>query len=129
MSNLKETKRRILSVKNTQKITKAMQLVSASKFAKAVQSKDRARVYHEYLSGMLADGLVDVDDQVWHKYRVSGSEEFARADAGATVGAHLLVVIAADRGLCGAFKCSGAEKGTECAGGASGSPESLIRCL
>ena len=107
MSHLKETKRRILSVKNTQKITKAMQLVSASKFARVVQQKEQAQKYHSYLSRMLAEGLQQVDEKVMEPYLVPGSSPEGESSKG------LVVVLTSDRGLCGALNAQVLKKANE----------------
>ena len=53
MANLKDIKRRIVSVKNTQKITHAMRLVSSAKFARANQAVIAARPYNDGFERMV----------------------------------------------------------------------------
>jgi F-type H+-transporting ATPase subunit gamma len=92
MPNLQDIKRRIGSVKNTQKITRAMKLVAASKLRRAQDAIVAARPYaakiHEVV-GFLA-AAVDSDDHVL----LRSAEKCDRA---------LLVVITSDKGLCGPF--------------------------
>jgi F-type H+-transporting ATPase subunit gamma len=88
MASLKDTKRRIVSVKNTQKITKAMKLVSAAKFARANQAAARARPY-----GRAFEKLAS---QVLQEAKTESSLMAVRPTKKI-----LLVVLATDRGLCG----------------------------
>jgi F-type H+-transporting ATPase subunit gamma len=94
MASLKELKGRINSVKSTQKITKAKQMVAAAKLRKAQASAEAARPYAARLAqvmGSLASRVV-----------VSESSPKLLAGTGKD-GVHLLVVANSDRGLCGAF--------------------------
>ena len=63
MPSIKDTKRRIGSVKNTQKITRAMKLVSAAKFARANQAVLKAKAYglafDEMVSGVVQGSAID----------------------------------------------------------------------
>lgn len=88
MASLKDTKRRIVSVKNTQKITKAMKLVSAAKFARANQAAARARPYARAFEKLAA--------QVFKAAKTDNSLMAQRPAKKI-----LLVVLATDRGLCG----------------------------
>lgn len=92
MPNLKDIKRRIGSVKNTQKITRAMKLVAASKLRRAQEAIQHARPYaakiHEVVSVLAS--AVDEDD---HEL-LRSSEKCDKA---------LLLIITSDRGLCGPF--------------------------
>ena len=54
MANLKDLKNRISSVKNTRKITKAMQMVAAAKLRRAQESAEQSRPYAERFMGVLA---------------------------------------------------------------------------
>jgi F-type H+-transporting ATPase subunit gamma len=101
MANLKSIKKRIVSVKNTRQITKAMKMVSAAKLRRAQENVVAARPYARKLAGVL--------------------ERLARSqDAGASqlmerrpVGKALLIVVTSDRGLCGGFNaniCKAAER-------------------
>lgn len=97
MASLKELKNRIASVKATQKITKAMQMVAAAKLRRAQEAAIAARPYAERLGAVvsnLAEGLVGRDDAP--RLMVGNG----RSDV------HLLIVATADRGLCGGFNSS-----------------------
>ncbi len=91
MANLKEIKRRIQSVKNTQQITKAMKLVSASKLRKAQDAILKARPY--------AIKLMDVMNHLSARCNKDLHPLLADRE-GKKI---LLLVITSDRGLCGAF--------------------------
>ncbi|MFN7177158.1 MAG: F0F1 ATP synthase subunit gamma, partial [Thermaurantiacus sp.] len=94
MATLKELKVRITSVKSTQKITKAKQMVAAAKLRRAQQAAEAARPYAERLEAVVANLA----------RRVGDSDTAPRLLAGTGNNqVHLLVVMAADRGLCGAF--------------------------
>ncbi|WP_370032314.1 F0F1 ATP synthase subunit gamma [Qipengyuania mesophila] len=91
MASLKELKGRINSVKSTQKITKAKQMVAAAKLRRAQAAAEAARPYAERLSGVMASlaGKVSGD-----------SAPKLLAGTGANQ-RHLLVVVNTDKGLCG----------------------------
>ena len=97
MASLKVLKNRITSVKSTQKITKAVQLVAAAKLRRAQEAAIAARPYAERMSGVLAS---------------LGAAYAGRADAPALLGGtgkdqvHLLVVATGERGLAGGFNSS-----------------------
>ncbi|MDR0808726.1 MAG: F0F1 ATP synthase subunit gamma [Gemmobacter sp.] len=94
MPNLKDLKNRIGSVRNTRKITKAMQMVAAAKLRRAQEAAMAGRPYAERMNAVIA-GLASA---------ASGSDSAPRLLAG--TGAervHLLVVMTAERGLCGGF--------------------------
>ena len=94
MASLKELKGRIVSVKSTQKITKAKQMVAAAKLRKAQSAAEAARPYASRLAGVVAS-LAS---------RIVVSESSPKLLAGTGKDAvHLLVVANSDRGLCGAF--------------------------
>ncbi|MHA1548971.1 MAG: F0F1 ATP synthase subunit gamma [Alphaproteobacteria bacterium] len=97
MSSLKELRNRIASVKATQKITKAMQMVAASKLRRAQVAAEAARPYSQRMAtvlGNLASSVAGRDDAP-RLLAGTGSDEV-----------HLLVVATAERGLCGAFNTS-----------------------
>ncbi|GHA91518.1 ATP synthase gamma chain [Algimonas arctica] len=104
MASLKELKSRISSVKNTQKITRAMQMVAAAKLRKAQEAAESARPYAERIRGVisnLANSMGDGGDAP--KLLIgTGSQD--------TV---LLVVATADRGLCGGFNTNIVRKARE----------------
>ena len=94
MPSLKDLKNRIGSVKNTRKITKAMQMVAAAKLRRAQDAAEAARPYAERMTAVMA-GLAA---------SVGGSEGAPRLLAGTgSDQVHLLVVMTAERGLCGGF--------------------------
>jgi F-type H+-transporting ATPase subunit gamma len=97
MPSLKDLKNRIGSVKNTRKITKAMQMVAAAKLRRAQEAAIAARPYADRMNAVMT-GLAA---------SVSGSEQAPRLLAGTgSDQVHLLVVMTAERGLCGGFNSS-----------------------
>ncbi len=97
MPSLKDLRNRIATVKATQKITKAMQMVAAAKLRRAQTAAETARPYAERMDVVLSNLTAGV----------SGSDNAPRLLAG--TGAqqtYLLVVCTAERGLCGAFNSS-----------------------
>ena len=97
MASLKDLRNRIASVKATQKITRAMQMVAASKLRRAQAAAEAARPYAERMSSVLINVATTL----------AGRSDAPRLLAG-TGGdeTHLLVVCTAERGLCGAFNSS-----------------------
>ena len=97
MPSLKDLRTRISSVKATQKITKAMQMVAAAKLRRAQAAAEAARPYAARMNSV----LVNLAESV------VGSPSAPRLLAGTgTDKTHLLVVCTAERGLCGAFNSS-----------------------
>jgi F-type H+-transporting ATPase subunit gamma len=97
VASLKELKGRINSVKSTQKITKAKQMVAAAKLRKAQAAAEAARPYAQRLASVVGS-LAS---------RVTLSESSPRLLAGTGRDqVHLLVVANSDRGLCGAFNAN-----------------------
>jgi F-type H+-transporting ATPase subunit gamma len=97
MPSLKDLKNRIGSVKNTRKITKAMQMVAAAKLRRAQEAAEAARPYAERMNAVMS-GLAS---------SVGGSDTAPRLLAGSgSDKVHLLVVMTAERGLCGGFNSS-----------------------
>ncbi|WP_415183402.1 F0F1 ATP synthase subunit gamma [Phaeovulum sp.] len=97
MASLKDLKNRIESVKNTRKITKAMQMVAAAKLRRAQDAAVAARPYAERMKDVMA-GLAA---------SVGGSDSAPRLLAGTgSDQIHLLVVMTSERGLCGGFNSS-----------------------
>ncbi|MEA3264488.1 MAG: F0F1 ATP synthase subunit gamma [Pseudomonadota bacterium] len=94
MASLKELKGRINSVKSTQKITKAKQMVAAAKLRKAQTAAEAARPY--------AARLATVMGSLAAKITVSENSPKLLAGTGKDQ-VHLLVVANSDKGLCGAF--------------------------
>jgi F-type H+-transporting ATPase subunit gamma len=91
MPNLKDIKKRINSVKNTQQITKAMKMVSAAKLRKAQDSVLANRPYAEKMQTVLANLALRVPE---NKHPLLLQRKQKRA---------LIVLLTADRGLCGGF--------------------------
>lgn len=97
MPSLKSLRVRINSVKSTQKITKAMKMVAASKLRRAQEAAEAARPYAERMAGILASLAAGQ----------AGSDTAPRLLVGTgRDDVHLLVVATAERGLCGAFNSS-----------------------
>ena len=91
MTGTKEIKRRIKSVKNTKKITKAMELVSASKMKRAVASTLASRLYAGYsweILTSIAKNTENITNPLFNEREVNKI---------------LLVLITSNRGLCGAY--------------------------
>ncbi|SDW10978.1 F0F1 ATP synthase subunit gamma [Litoreibacter albidus] len=93
MPNLKVLKNRIASVKSTRKITKAMQMVAAAKLRRAQEAAEAGRPYAERFNAVMAQLAGGVSGDSGPKLLVgNGSNQ-----------THLLVVMTAERGLCGGF--------------------------
>jgi F-type H+-transporting ATPase subunit gamma len=91
MPNLKDIKRRIQSVKNTQQITKAMKLVAASKLRKAQQAILEARPYAIKMMDVLNHLAARCNEDLHPLLEVREGKR------------HLFLVITSDKGLCGGF--------------------------
>ena len=97
MASLKDMRVRLASTKATQKITKAMQMVAASKLRRAQVAAEAARPFAERMDTVLGNIAS----------AVAGSDSAPRLLAGTGDDkVHLLVVCTAERGLCGAFNSS-----------------------
>ena len=94
MPNLKDLKNRIESVKNTRKITKAMQMVAAAKLRRAQDAAEASRPYSERFNAVLASLAASVGSSESAPVLLRGT---GRRDV------HLLIVMTAERGLCGGF--------------------------
>jgi F-type H+-transporting ATPase subunit gamma len=97
MASLKDLRNRIASVKATQKITKAMQMVAAAKLRRAEAAAEAARPYATRLNAALANVAAGVPEGTSGPALLTGS---GRQQV------HLLLVFTAERGLCGAFNSS-----------------------
>ena len=97
MANLKDIKRKIGSVKNTQKTTRAMKLVSTAKLRRTEELAKRSRSFADKINETLAEISYSI-----HKYKVGGikSRYFEDIELPAVVD---IVFITADKGLCGGF--------------------------
>ncbi len=91
MAGTKEIKRRIKSVKNTKKITKAMELVAASKMKRAVGKTLASRLYATYSWDILTSLSGKLDDVTHQFFNENNAEK------------SLIVLITSNRGLCGAY--------------------------
>lgn len=94
MANLKDIKKRISSVKNTQQITKAMKMVSAAKLRRAQEAVVAARPYADKMQDVLSSLA---QRNVESEHPLLQAREKKRA---------LIVIMTADRGLCGGFNSS-----------------------
>ena len=94
MASLDDLKKRIASVKSTQKITKAMKMVAAAKLRRAQDSAEKGRPYSEKMNNVilnLSNGISDKENAP-KLLSGTGSDKI-----------HLCVVMTSDRGLCGGF--------------------------
>ena len=94
MPNLKDLKNRIESVKNTRKITKAMQMVAAAKLRRAQDAAEASRPYSERFNAVLSSLAASVGNSENAPILLRGTGKQA---------VHLLIVMTAERGLCGGF--------------------------
>jgi F-type H+-transporting ATPase subunit gamma len=92
MPSLKDLKVRINSVKNTQKITSAMKMVSAAKLRRAQEQAEASRPYAERMERVLSSLAASVAGRDGAPALLAGT---------GTDQVHLLVVMTSDRGLCG----------------------------
>ena len=97
MASLKDLRNRIASVKATQKITKAMQMVAAAKLRRAQQAAEAARPYAQRMESVLGNiaGAISGGPDAPLLLTGTGKDQ-----------THLLIVLTAERGLCGAFNSS-----------------------
>ena len=94
MASLDDLKKRIASVKSTQKITKAMKMVAAAKLRRAQENAEKGRPYSEKMNNIilnLSGGISDKESAP--KLLIGTGEEKI----------HLCIVMTSDRGLCGGF--------------------------
>jgi len=94
MASLDDLKKRIASVKSTQKITKAMKMVAAAKLRRAQESAEKGRPYSEKMNNVILNLSNGVSDKENAPKLLSGSGKDK---------VHLCVVMTSDRGLCGGF--------------------------
>ena len=94
MPSLDDLKKRIKSVKSTQKITKAMKMVAAAKLRKAQESAEKGRPYSQKMQNIILNLTKSINDpQNAPKLLVGTGQDKT----------YLCVVMSADRGLCGGF--------------------------
>ena len=101
MPNLKDLKNRIASVKNTRKITKAMQRVAAAKLRRAQEAAEMSRPYTERFNAVMASLAASVGGSDSAPKLLSGT---GKDDV------HLLLVMTSEKGLCGGFNSNIAKK-------------------
>jgi F-type H+-transporting ATPase subunit gamma len=94
MPSLDDLKKRIKSVKSTQKITKAMKMVAAAKLRKAQESAERGRPYSQKMQHIILNLTKSINDPQSAPKLLVGTGEDKK---------YLCVVLTADRGLCGGF--------------------------
>ena len=94
MPSLDDLKKRIKSVKSTQKITKAMKMVAAAKLRKAQENAEKGRPYSEKMQNIILNLTRSLNDPENAPKLLSGTGKDKT---------HLCVVMTADRGLCGGF--------------------------
>ena len=94
MASLDDLKKRIVSVKSTQKITKAMKMVAAAKLRKAQESAEKGRPYSEKMNNVILNLSSGISDKENAPKLLSGTGNDK---------VHLCVVMTSDRGLCGGF--------------------------
>ncbi len=92
MANLLDIRRRIKSVKNTQQITRAMKMMSAARLKRAQDRVVAARPFANKMIEVMGDLAARTDEEFRHPLLNARGDE-----------RYLLILITADRGLCGAF--------------------------
>ena len=94
MATLDDLKKRIASVKSTQKITKAMKMVAAAKLRRAQENAEKGRPYSEKMNNIILNLSSGISDKENAPKLLSGTGEEKT---------HLCIVLTSDRGLCGGF--------------------------
>ena len=94
MPSLDDLKKRITSVKSTQKITKAMKMVATAKLRKAQENAEKGRPYSERMNNIILNLSSGISDRENSSKLLIGT---GKDDI------HLCVVLTADRWLCGGF--------------------------
>ena len=94
MASLDDLKKRISSVKSTQKITKAMKMVAAAKLRKAQESAEKGRPYSDKMNNIILNLSGSITDKENASKLLIGTGEEK---------VYLCVVLTSDRGLCGGF--------------------------
>ena len=94
MASLDDLKKRISSVKSTQKITKAMKMVAASKLRKSQEKAEKGRPYSDKMNNIILNLSNSILDKENSPKLLSGSGEDK---------VHLCIIMTSDRGLCGGF--------------------------
>ena len=104
MASLDDLKKRIASVKSTQKITKAMKMVAAAKLRKAQENAEKSRFYSEKMNEIIVNLKNSITDMSSAPPLLTGNGLSEK---------HLCVVMTADRGLCGGFNTNICKKSRE----------------
>jgi F-type H+-transporting ATPase subunit gamma len=94
MATLDDLKKRIASVKSTQKITKAMKMVAAAKLRRAQENAEKGRPYSEKMNNIILNLSNGISDKENAPKLLSGTGQEK---------VHLCIVLTSDRGLCGGF--------------------------
>ena len=94
MASLDDLKKRISSVKSTQKITKAMKMVAAAKLRRAQENAEKGRPYSDKMNNIILNLSNGITDKENAPKLLAGSGDNK---------IHLCVVLTSDRGLCGGF--------------------------
>ena len=94
MPSLDDLRKRIKSIKSTQKITKAMKMVAAAKLRKAQENAEKGRPYSEKMNNIILNLSNNIRDKENAPKLLTGT---------GTDKVHLCAVLTADRGLCGGF--------------------------
>ena len=94
MASLDDLKKRITSVKSTQKITKAMKMVAAAKLKRAQESAEKGRPYSQKMNNVILNLSNGISDKKNAPKLLSGTGNDK---------IHLCIVMTSDRGLCGGF--------------------------
>ncbi|WOR15346.1 F0F1 ATP synthase subunit gamma [Hyphomonas sp. FCG-A18] len=100
MSGLKELKNRISSVKSTQKITKAKQMVAAAKLRRAQEAAEASKPYASRMANVVANLTASMGEGAGGPKLLAGSGSDK---------VHMLIVMTAERGLCGGFNANTAK--------------------
>ena len=97
MASLDDLKKRITSVKSTQKITKAMKMVAAAKLKRAQDSAEKGRPYSQKMNNIILNLSSGISDKNNAPKLLSGTGNNK---------IHLCVIMTSDRGLCGGFNAN-----------------------
>ena len=111
MPGTKEIKQRIKSVKNTKKITKAMELVAASKMKRAVNHAIASRLYSSYSWEMLKS-ISEASNQIKSPFFVSDETDSTDLGNEKITKKNLVLLITSNSGLCGAYNAQAIKTAT-----------------
>ena len=105
MASLDDLKKRISSVKSTQKITKAMKMVAAAKLRRAQEGAEKGRPYSEKMNNIILNLSKNISNKENAPKLLTGSGNNK---------VHLCIVMTSDRGLCGGFNTNIIKKAKSC---------------